>query len=242
MLSFSQGLVDKLKNSEHVAVLTGAGISAESGVATFRGEEGLWKKFSPEEMANFDAFMKNPELVWEWYNWRKKLMVDVGPNPGHTALAALEEMVPDFWLITQNVDGLHHQAGSKNILTLHGDIFKSYCVKCKKDWDEPVFKDGVPTCDCGGMVRPDVVWFGESLNPKTITKAYDIARNAQVFFSIGTSAHVVPAAHLPLFAKENGAYIVEINVEDTPLTPLVDEFIKGKSGEILPALIEELKK
>jgi len=242
MISISEGFVKRLKESKRIAVLTGAGISAESGVPTFRGEEGLWKKFSPMELANCDAFMANPKLVWEWYNWRKGLINDVKPNPGHFALAELEEMCEEFILITQNVDGLHRRAGSKNILELHGRIYASFCLECKKEYDDPVFEDGIPHCECGGLVRPDVVWFGESLDSNVLEHAFREAADCDVFLSIGTSAQVQPAASLPVLAKQSGAYVVEINPEDTPITHLMDEFIPGPSGEILPVIIEHLKK
>lgn len=242
MIDISDGLIKRLKEAQRIAALTGAGVSAESGVPTFRGEEGLWKKFSPEELANFDAFMKNPELVWEWYNWRKTLMKDVKPNPGHYALTQLEEIVPDMTLITQNVDGLHRQSGSKNILELHGNIFRSYCLDCKKEYEQPEFKDGLPRCVCGGLVRPDVVWFGESLDSNIVDNSLKESMKSQVFFSIGTSGHVQPAASLPIIAKRSGSYVVEINTEPTPLTGHMDEFIMGKSGEVLPRIVELLKK
>ncbi len=242
MHQISDGLIKRLKEAGRVAVLTGAGISAESGVPTFRGEEGLWKKFSPMELANFDAVMGNPALVWEWYNWRRDLISKVEPNPGHFAIAELEELVPQFTLITQNVDGLHRRVGSRNILELHGRIFASFCIDCKKEYEEPDFVDGIPRCSCGGLVRPDVVWFGESLNPKILDTAFRAAADSDVFLSIGTSAQVQPAASLPLIAKQGGSYVVEINPEQTPITHQMDEFLGGPSGEIMPVIIEKMKK
>lgn len=236
---FSDILIDKLKSAQSVAVLTGAGISAESGVPTFRGEDGLWKKFKPEELANFEAFIKNPELVWEWYNYRKKLIHEVEPNPGHYALVTLEGYYSDFSLITQNIDNLHRLAGSKNIYELHGNIMHNRCVDCNRHFEK--IEDKVPHCECGGLIRPDVVWYGEPLPDKILNLSIEATLRSEVFFSIGTSALVHPAASLPLEAKKSHAYVVEINFEPTVISHLVDESIIGKSGEILPKLVERLK-
>ncbi len=233
-----------IASAERVVAFTGAGISAESGVPTFRGEGGLWKKFRPEELANFNAFVTNPQLVWEWYNYRKKLIDTVSPNAGHTALAAMEACFEDFTLVTQNVDNLHRRAGSRNILELHGNIVKSYCIGCGKREDHPEFSDagGVPKCrSCGGLIRPDVVWFGEMLPEGVFEEAEEAARRCTLFLSVGTSAVVYPAASLPLSAKQAGAYTVEINVEPTELTQRFDESLIGKAGEILPAILESLR-
>ncbi|MDZ7270923.1 MAG: NAD-dependent deacylase [candidate division KSB1 bacterium] len=241
---FSEELVRRLRQARSVAVLTGAGVSAESGVPTFRGADGLWKKFRPEELATFDAFQRNPALVWEWYEYRRSIIRDISPNPGHYALAELEKMVPDFSLITQNVDGLHRRAGSRNVLELHGNIMRNRCSHCGALLEEvPVSPEsGLPHCSCGGLLRPDVVWFGEMLPERTWEEAVAAAHRAEVFFSIGTSAVVYPAASLPLEAKSSGAYVVEINFEPTPLTTVVHESIRGKSGEILPLLLAQLRK
>lgn len=239
---FSQQLLTKLKAAKAVAVLTGAGISAESGVPTFRGEEGLWKKFRPEELANFQAFMQNPGLVWEWYNYRKKIISEVEPNPGHYALVQLEDRFENFFLITQNVDNLHARAGSRRIYELHGNIMRNRCVDCNKPAKEISFQEAgdLPRCDCGGLIRPDVVWFGEELPPSVLKASFAAARRSEVFFSIGTSAVVQPAASLPLEAKNAGAYVVEINSEPTVISRLMDESIRGKAGEILPQLVDLL--
>ncbi len=240
---FSQKLIQKLKSAKSVAVLTGAGISAESGVPTFRGQEGLWKKFKPEELATFEAFIRNPELVWEWYNYRRKLLLEVQPNPGHYALVELENLFPNFTLITQNVDNLHRRAGSKNIVELHGNIERNYCIKCGKRYDDVNFAIELksPKCDCGGLIRPDVVWFGEMLPVDAWERAEESASSCDVFFSIGTSGVVYPAASLPQIAKRSGAYTVEINIERTDLSWFMDEVIIGKSGEVLPELVKKLK-
>lgn len=242
---FSNLLIQRLTAAKTVVVLTGAGVSAESGVPTFRGEKGLWKHYRPEELANFDAFIRNPKLVWEWYNFRKNLIYKVNPNPGHFALAEMEKILDNFYLITQNVDNLHQKAGSQKIYELHGNIMRNRCVDCNKYYndDQIIFneKDQVPHCECGGLIRPDVVWFGESLPVYELEMSFKIARNCDVFFSVGTSAVVQPAASLPIEAIQAGAYVVEINSEPTVITNYVHESIIGKSGDVLPKLIKEIQ-
>jgi len=242
MFELPEDFLNILKTARKVAVLTGAGISAESGVPTFRGEEGLWKKFRAEELATVNAFMANPELVWEWYLWRRQLMADVKPNAGHYALVDLENHFDSFTLITQNVDGLHRRAGSQNILELHGNIELNKCFNCGRPFigDISLDENGMPDCDCGGKIRPDVVWFGEMLPERAINGAIRAASEAELFFSVGTSALVHPAASMPITAKQNGAYLVEFNLEPTPLTDYCDFFVHGKSGEILPEIVERL--
>ncbi len=237
---FSEELVKKLRSASSVAVLTGAGISAESGVPTFRGENGLWKKFRPEELANFEAFVRNPDLVWEWYQYRRRIIETIRPNPGHYAIAEMERRHDNFAVITQNVDNLHIHAGSKNVYELHGNIMRNYCIDCGKNAndDEVLRCDTVPHCACGGLIRPDVVWFGELLPQKPWNAGVKAAESAQVFFAIGTSAVVYPAASIPRIAKRAGAYTVEINIERTELSPFADEVLLGKSGEILLQLVE----
>lgn len=223
------------------AVLTGAGISAESGVPTFRGRQGLWKKFRPEQLATMEAFLASPEVVWEWYNWRRGLISDVQPNPGHHALKEMEEFFEEFTLITQNVDNLHRLAGSSRILELHGNIYRNKCADCGLVLDDDMDIDpaDIPTCDkCGGQVRPDVVWFGEMLPGEVIEQAFFEAERADVFLSVGTSALVQPAASLPLVAKRGGATLIEINPERTPLSDLADFSFQAKSGELLPDLVK----
>ncbi len=238
MTTFSNRLIQRLASAERISALTGAGISAESGVATFRGDDGVWQKFKPEELASMDAFMRNPELVWEWYEYRRKIVSSVKPNPGHYALAEMEKAYAHFSISTQNVDGLHQQAGSMNVYELHGNILRNRCSVCGGLIKEIPYEKGklLPRCDCGGMLRPDVVWFGEMLPAEVLEESFVTAAQAEVYFSIGTSAVVYPAAMLPNEAKRNGAFVVEINLEPTPLSREVDESILGKSGEILPAL------
>ncbi len=239
----TEKLKSLLKSVQSVCVLTGAGISAESGVPTFRGEGGLWSRLKPEELANFDAFMKNPENVWAWYQHRKEIMHSVQPNAAHKALAEMEKIIPDFTLITQNIDNLHYRAGSKNVLELHGNIERSYCIKCGKYYsDVQITKEKpIPYCECSGIIRPDVVWFGENLPIDVFDKAVEATRRCELLLSIGTSAVVYPAAGLPLQAKEHGSYVVEINVEYTELSPYVNETIIGRAGEVVPALLEIMK-
>jgi NAD-dependent deacetylase len=224
--------------------LTGAGISAESGVATFRGPEGLWSKLKPEELANFDAFMRNPELVWEWYSYRKQIIQEVKPNPAHYALARLEELVREFALVTQNIDNLHFRAGSKRVLELHGNIERSYCIDCGKFTDgiEITAEKKVPKCSsCNGLIRPDVVWFGEMLPEGVFESAAKAASQCELFLTIGTSAVVYPAAGLPLTARSHGAYVVEINTERTEISHSINETLIGKAGEILPQLVKVIE-
>ncbi len=237
---FSRALASRLSNAESVTVFTGAGISAESGVPTFRGKEGLWKKFKVEELANFDAFMRDPRLVWEWYRHRMTIVSSVVPNPGHYAIAEMENLFKDFSVITQNIDNLHQRAGSRTVYELHGSIERNFCIGCGRDFpnDATALKEAVPRCDfCSGLIRPDVVWFGELIPGDIWNRSVSAAERAEVFFSIGTSGVVYPAASLPSIAKRAGAYFVEINVEPTELTSKADEFICGKSASVLPRLL-----
>jgi len=240
----SERLKTCLGTAREVVAFTGAGMSAESGVPTFRGEDGLWKKFRPEELARFDAFIRNPDLVWEWYAYRKKLIAEVRPNAGHEALAALQDLIPVVTVVTQNVDNLHRRAGSRNVLELHGNIERNYCIGCGKPYEnETAMALGeAPRClSCGSLIRPDVVWFGEELPAEEWTEAMRACRRADLLLVIGTSAVVYPAASLPYAAIEAGAYVVEINLERTEFSGRADEFLSGKSGEILPLLLNEAK-
>ena len=248
-MQFPLGLINSLRSTRTVTVLTGAGISAESGLPTFReaniaAETGnaLWSQYRPEDLATPDAFERNPELVWEFYAMRRLKNGQIQPNPGHAALVEMERYIPNFTLITQNVDGLHQLAGSMIVIELHGNITR---VKCSRgcsvftEWDDRPGQ--VPTCpECGSKLRPDVVWFGEMLPKAGLEAAIESARNSEMFFSIGTSGLVQPAASLALLAKKNGALVVEINTEKTQLTENVDYFLKGKSGQVLPDLVREV--
>jgi len=240
-----EALIELLRKSEYVAVLTGAGISAESGIPTFReAQTGLWSKFQPEELATPEAFSRNPRLVWEWYTWRRELIAKAEPNPGHYALVEMEKKVPYFTLITQNVDGLHRRAGSGvrfPILELHGNIQRNKCFtenRPVETWEEN--GEIPPRCpNCGGLIRPDVVWFGEALPEETLSSAYEASRRCEIFFVIGTSGLVHPASSLPYTAAGCGAVIVEINPAATPVSKLARFTLEGHAGIILPALVDE---
>ncbi|RMF61468.1 MAG: NAD-dependent deacylase [Calditrichaeota bacterium] len=250
LIKFSEKLIDRLKVAYNVVVLTGAGMSAASGVPTFRGKDGLWNKFNPEELANINAFLRNPDLVWEWYSWRRNLIKNVNPNLGHYALVDMEQYFPEFAVITQNVDNLHQQAGSKSVIELHGNIMRNKCIDCGQYISEEDLlkleeeaEKKVPHCpQCGGLIRPDVVWFGELLPQDAIEKARELSAAAEVFFSVGTSSQVEPAASLPYLAKGNGAYLVEINPEATPLSSVADECLREGVEKVLPALSMEIEK
>jgi NAD-dependent deacetylase len=228
-----------LAQANAVAILTGAGISAESGVPTFRGAEGLWKDYKPEELATPEAFARDPKLVWEWYDWRRGIIAKAAPNPAHRALVKLEIQKRGFTLITQNVDGLHDLAGNGKILRLHGDIWRMRCTVCGANFPNrrvPLPKIP-PHCACGGLARPGVVWFGEPLPEGMMKEAEHAASSAQVFLVIGTSAVVHPAASLIPYAKQSGAKVIEINREATAATAIVDCALHGAAGEIVPKLI-----
>jgi NAD-dependent deacetylase len=219
-----------------LVILTGAGISAESGVPTFRGKGGLWRSYRPESLATPQAFSQDPGLVWAFYAWRRELVAQCHPNRAHLTLVEIEKASPQFTLITQNVDGLHAQAGSLNVLEMHGSIWRLRCTNCGQRWeDRSAWPEGhVPVCEgCGSLARPDVVWFGESISGDVLEQALDRAQHARTFLVIGTSAVVRPAADLPLIAQAAGAQIVEFNLAPTPLTPRVDDFRSGLAGEQL---------
>jgi len=222
-----------------VVVLTGAGISAESGVPTFRGQGGLWKQFRAEDLATPDVFARNPRLVWDWYDSRRTALARVEPNAGHRALAELEARKPRFTLLTQNVDGLHDRAGSRNVLKLHGDIWSLRCLKCgleRRD-DRTPLPELPPSCECGGMLRPGVVWFGEPLPEDAWERAQKATREAEVLLVVGTSATVYPAAGLIPLAMNAGARVIECNMEETPFSSALDLSVRGRAGELLPQWI-----
>jgi len=236
-------LIDILNKTTRVAVLTGAGISAESGIPTFRGEEGLWKTYRAEELATLSAFIRDPRLVWEWYDWRRGIIGSKDFNPGHKVLASWEKLFPTFHVITQNIDGLHQKAGSFNILELHGNIWKLRCIEEGTIAEDHSSHLGEipPHCpNCNALLRPHVVWFGESLDASILQSAFALSSSCEVMFVVGTSAVVQPAASLPLSASESGATIVEINPDPTPITPYVDFSFRGKAGDILPTIDAEL--
>ena len=239
-------LVSLVRKAKRIVVLTGAGISAESGVPTFRdAQTGLWARYRAEGLATPQAFLRNPRLVWEWYSWRRELVLKSEPNPGHRALVEMEKRLPVFTLITQNVDGLHQRAGSGirfPVIELHGNIQRNKCFSENRPvetWKE--IGDVPPHCPyCGGLLRPDVVWFGEALPEEAVKFAWEAAGNCEIFLSIGTSALVQPAASLPSIALRAGAVFVEINITPTPLSDQADYVLSGKAGETLPALVNRI--
>ncbi|MCB9896244.1 MAG: NAD-dependent deacylase [Planctomycetes bacterium] len=237
-------LTDVLRSARCVAVLTGAGISAESGVPTFRdAQTGLWAKYDPTELATPEAFARDPRLVWEWYAWRRELCAAAKPNAGHLALVELEKLFDDFTLTTQNVDGLHLLAGSRRVLELHGSIRRYKCFDTGRplEGEPPPCDDPPPRHpDTGGMLRPDVVWFGEALPEAALMESIRAAREADVYFTIGTSALVYPAASLPIEAQRAGATVVEINPTETPFSKIATFSLRGKAGEVLPAILQAL--
>lgn len=237
-------LVERLREARGVAVLTGSGVSAESGVPTFRdAQTGLWENFDQMELATPEAFEKDPKLVWEWYEWRRELVGKAKPNPAHIALAELETRFEVFTLVTQNVDGLHREAGSENVLELHGNIRRTVCSKERVVVEPEDFLEGTPPrCPgCDAFLRPDVVWFGESLPVQEIEAASRAAKSCDVFVSAGTSSAVYPAASLPYEALEAGAYLIEINPDETPLSARADFVLRGSAGGILPALVRAVE-
>ena len=236
-------VAEAVSSADYLTVLTGAGVSAESGVPTFRGHDGLWRKHNPMELATPEAFERDPKLVWEWYIYRRGLMESVRPNPAHTAIAELERLQGRFLLITQNVDNLHRRAGSSEMVELHGNIFRVRCSVCgSRICELPDLSELPPKCQCGGNLRPDVVWFGEMLPREAIDRAFQASAECDCMLVAGTSAVVQPAASLPLVAKRGGAFVAEINSEPTPLTDFVDASMMGKAGELLPGILEEVKR
>lgn len=231
-------LIAALRDARHVCVLTGAGVSAESGVPTFRdAQEGLWAQYAAEDLATPEAFLADPALVWRWYRWRRDLVAEAEPNAGHYALARLAEMVPRLTLITQNVDNLHQRAGSRDVIEFHGNLFSDRC------FSEGTFTVGdatldVPTCpDCGGNLRPGVVWFGEAIPEAALDASCAAAADCDLFLSVGTSSQVYPAAGLADLARNNDAMVAEINPNPTMHAANFDVAIAAKSGIALPKLV-----
>jgi NAD-dependent deacetylase len=223
-----------------IVAFTGAGISAESGIPTFRGPNGLWRNFSPEKLASPQAFADDPRLVWEWYDWRRQIIHKAQPNPGHRALAEIERRAQErFTLVTQNVDGLHERAGSRNVVKLHGDIWQVRCVSCAAEQrnEQVPMQPLPPHCQCGALLRPAVVWFGEALPEDAWERAYEAATRAQVFLVIGTSALVYPAAGLVQVARQSGARVAIVNPDPTAADPLADWVLRGPAGNLLPRLL-----
>jgi NAD-dependent deacetylase len=236
-------IAQRLQAAQHVVVLTGSGISAESGIPTFRdAQTGLWARFQPEQLATQDAFDRNPKLVWEWYAWRRSLVAQAEPNAGHRALAEMQAKVRRITLVTQNVDGLHQRAGSRDVIEYHGNITRNLCSKEGTELMTLSPQPSVPPLcpNCGAWVRPGVVWFGEAIPENALVRADEAARHCDVFLSIGTSSLVYPAAGLAEATLRAGAFVVEINPSITPLTRLADAAFSGKAGEVLPQIVGAL--
>lgn len=241
-----QGLIDHLQLAEYILVLTGAGVSAESGVPTFRdAQEGLWSKYRPEELASPEGFERDPEMVWNWYQWRRELIGRVKPNAGHYALAELEQISQRFLLVTQNVDGLHQAAGSEEVVELHGNILRNICTKTRQaisdEWiaEHPASPPPSPHAK-GAYARPGVVWFGESLPEEALNQALEAVTQCDTIIVAGTSGVVEPAASLPYWAKQQGAVVVDINPERTPISDYADYYLAGNSADVLPKLVAAL--
>ncbi|TVR23569.1 MAG: NAD-dependent deacylase [Anaerolineaceae bacterium] len=243
-----------INGAKKIAVLTGAGVSKESGVPTFRDAlEGLWARYDPQELATPQAFQRNPKLVWDWYEFRRKMVRKAKPNPGHVALTEIQKRKPDTWIITQNVDDLHEQAGSQNVIHLHGNIASTKCSAdcCGKPtlidldalpdtlkWDAE--KQPPPCPYCGAYARPDVVWFGEVLPADALSHAHDLSVACDVMIVVGTSGLVTPAANLPHYAKRAGAMVVEVNPDHSMISPIADLRLEAPSGQALPRVVERL--
>jgi NAD-dependent protein deacetylase/lipoamidase len=230
----------RLRSARRVLVLTGAGVSAESGVPTFRGPGGLWRQYRPEDLATPEAFARDPRLVWEWYASRREVLAPLRPNAAHRAIAALEARTPEFLLATQNVDGLHAVAGSERMVELHGTIWRLRCTACARASEDRrvPLPEVPPRCGCGALLRPDVVWFGESLPEEAVARAREAAEEADVVLVVGTSSLVYPAAALPRIARAAGAFVIEVNPEDTPLSAAADVALRGTAAALVPALVE----
>lgn len=232
---------NKLKNAEKIVFVTGAGISHESGIPTFRGKDGFWKKYDVMKLATIDAFYNNPKFVWEWYEDRRKNILAAQPNPGHKAIAELEKYT-NVIVVTQNIDGLHKRAGSTNVLELHGSIIRIKCTVCDfKDDITEKFENLPPLCKCGEILRPDVVWFGEPLPQDVFRDAILHASSCDAMVIAGTSLVVSPANTLPIYAKQNNALLIEVNPEQTIMTHDMDLSVKATSACALPQLVSVLK-
>ena len=233
---------ERLAAARSITILTGAGISADSGVPTFRGTDGLWKNFRAEDLATPEAFERDPRLVWEWYNWRRELIATKQPNDAHKAIAELERRCPDFWLITQNVDGLHQEAGSRKLSEIHGNLWTVRCTACgmiTNNRDVPIAI--LPSCArCGSLLRPHIVWFGESLFTDDLDCCSRALTRCDVLLVIGTSGIVYPAAGFTSVAKEAGAFVAEINPDSTPQSSLVDVSLQGRAKDLVPLLFDPI--
>jgi NAD-dependent deacetylase len=233
---------DRLKKAKKIAFVTGAGISQESGIPTFRGKDGLWRKYDPMKLATIDAFYEDPKLVWEWYEERRQNILAANPNPGHLSIAELERY-KQVSVLTQNIDGLHQRAGSTQVYELHGSIITIKCTVCNfKDKMTSSFSQLPPLCKCGNMLRPDVVWFGESLPQDVWKSAMEQASSCDVMVVVGTSLEVSPANLLPVYARQSGAIMIEVNIEETQMSSDMDVFVKSSAAVALPELVGMISK
>lgn len=242
MSSDIEKAIERLRHTKSLLVITGAGISAESGIPTFRGNDGLWQNYRAEELATPWAFERDPVTVWKWYDWRRGIIGKTEPNAGHLAIKRLEEIFPNFFLITQNVDGLHGRTGIKNIVEIHGNLWKVRCTRDNRTsmlMDIPL-KTIPPVCECGNILRPDVVWFGESIPSEALQTSYNVMSLCDTLMVVGTSGVVYPVASFPETVKGNGGFVIEVNLEPTPITQAADVSLFGKLGDILPAIVEGL--
>lgn len=245
-LELSLPVRERVQSAGRVVVFSGAGVSRESGLDTFRGAGGLWERMRPEELATPEAFQADPDKVWRWYAWRYGQAAGAAPNPAHHAVARLETLFPRVMVVTQNVDGLHQRAGSRSLLELHGTITRVFCERCRRsrEMGEALAESAgqPPVCSCGGRFRPAVVWFGEALPEEVLVQAYEEATFCDLFISVGTSATVYPAAGLIELAHQAGACLIEVNPEPTPFSSLMDLRLAGPAGEALPALVEAIER
>ncbi|MFL6194873.1 MAG: SIR2 family NAD-dependent protein deacylase [Thermoanaerobaculia bacterium] len=245
-LELSEEVSGRIRSAERVVVFSGAGVSRESGLDTFRGAGGLWERMRPEELATPRAFRADPAKVWGWYAWRYRQASEAAPNPAHEAIARLETLFPSCIVVTQNVDGLHQRAGSRNLLELHGTILRARCERCgrSRDMGEAIAESAgaPPVCACGGRFRPAVVWFGEELPQEVLIRAYEEATFCDLFLSVGTSSTVYPAAGLIELASQAGACLIEVNPEPTPFSGSMDLRLAAPAGEALPGLVDAIER
>jgi NAD-dependent deacetylase len=245
-LELLEPIRERVRTAERVVVFSGAGVSRESGLDTFRGAGGLWQQMRPEDLATPEAFRADPAKVWRWYAWRYRQAAAAAPNPAHLAIARLETLFPSAWVVTQNVDGLHQRAGSQSLLELHGTINRAVCERCGngRDMGEAIAESSEqpPLCACGGRFRPAVVWFGEALPEQVLVLAYEEATFCDLFISVGTSSTVYPAANLIELSSQAGACMIEVNPEPTPFSSVMDLRLAAPAGEALPALVEAIER
>lgn len=240
----NQEAIEKARQAKRVAVITGAGISAESGIPTFRGAGGLWRKYRAEELATPEAFAQDPTLVWEFYEWRRSVCAEASPNSGHEIVARMEEFYPEFLLITQNIDGLHIRAGNKKIIEIHGNIWKARCTACRNIFNLPTAPlTHLPLhCDqCNSLARPHIVWFGESYDPEFLRRAFAFLSACDLIVVVGTSGMVSIPVQFAEFAGKHGAYVIDINLEKSAVAQFAHAEFYGKAGEILPGFWEEIQ-